>query len=720
MDLTTKYLTSNSMRLALCHLLLMFSACCAAAGPVAETPHVRARLLSDLAAVQPGGEVWLGIEQTIVPAWHTYWKNPGDSGVSTTIAWQLPDGGSVDDVQWPAPGRFSVGPVTSYGYGNEATLLARAHVPETLAPGGQFSVAVTVDWLVCHEECIPEQVRLALTLPVRAANETGGDALLIAAARTKLPQPSPWPARFAESDKTPRAKTLRLFIASPDFLTAPPRAAWFYPDKWGRIDQGGPQSFTVDANGLVLTLPTGEAPERTPLTGVLVLDDANETVSHPTSITLSADYDPAAASDAEDAPAFPAALLMAFLGGILLNLMPCVFPVLSIKALSLLQYSGGKAARAHGLAYLAGVLASFALLAGLVWLLRAGGESLGWGFQFQSPLFVAAMAALMFAVGLNLSGVFEIGGGAAGAGETLAGRGDLVGSFFTGALAVAVATPCTAPFMGAAVAYALSQSAPALLAVFLALGFGLALPYLALSFWPALQRLLPRPGAWMVTLRQALAFPMYGAAIWLLWVLARQRGADAVPRLAGALLLLALAAWLYGRSRLAQKLPRHTATGVALALILAGGITLAPLGDDATAAAPATHWEPYRPERLDALLQDGRPVFVNLTADWCITCLANEKAALDRDEVRAAMRAKNITYLKGDWTNRDEDISALLTRHGRSGVPLYLFYPRGSLGPAQLLPQILTPGLLTQAFSAVPDSGSEPDPEPGTAASSHP
>ncbi|MDR1461556.1 MAG: thioredoxin family protein [Azoarcus sp.] len=658
----------------------------------AETPHIQARLIADLAAVRPGDEIWLGIEQKIAPDWHTYWKNPGDSGITTRIAWDAPAGTDIGETQWPPPSRFSLGPVTNYGYGGEVTLLARARVPDDLPAGGRLPLGVTVDWLICREECIPEQVKLGLELPLRAMSAPGENAALIAAARAALPQAAAWPASFSV-----HGRELRLRFTDAAFQHTPPRAVWFYPDAWGRIDQSGEQFFRVDADGLVLAIPLGEVHTPTPLAGVLTLGEGDERQSYVVTAT------PAAGG--ADAPSpdigFAAAAALAFLGGILLNLMPCVFPVLSIKALALLQHGGGQAARRHGLAYLAGVLASFALFAALLLLLRAGGESLGWGFQFQSPVFVATVATLMFAVGLNLSGVFEIGG-AAGAGEGLTRHSGLAASFFTGALAVAVATPCTAPFMGVALAYALAQPAPALLAVFLALGCGLALPYLALSFWPALQKRLPQPGVWMLHLRQALAFPMYATVIWLVWVLARQGGADAVLRLASALLLLALAAWVYGKTRPAKPGWRGFGAGAALVLV---AVDIALI---ATMASPQTgeterHWEAYRPEHLQTLLGEGKPVFINLTADWCITCLANEKTTLDRAETRVLLRRKGIVYLKGDWTNQDDDISALLARHGRRGVPLYLLYPRGDREPAQVLPQILTPALLARAFATVPD-----------------
>jgi thiol:disulfide interchange protein DsbD len=393
--------------------------------------------------------------------------------------------------------------------------------------------------------------------------------------------------------------------------------------------------------------------------------------------------------------------LFALLGGLVLNLMPCVFPVLSIKALSLLGHArdAPRTARLHGIAYTLGVLASFTLLGVALILLKAGGAQAGWGFQFQSPAFVLATAYLMCAVGLNLSGVFEVGGGLAGVGDALASRAGYAGSFFTGMLATVVATPCTAPFMGGAVAYALAQPPAKLLAVFLSMGVGLALPYLLLSARPVLQRHLPRPGPWMVRVRQAFAFPMYGAAVWLVWVLARQSGVDAGAAALGGMVALAFAGWLYGATRFASSFIRRVG-GAGAALVVAAALAAghAAIRHGQPAAATGVAWTPYSAGRLQALRAAGKPVFVNLTASWCITCLVNEKVALNDLRVDAAFRQAGIRYLKGDWTSQDERITALLRQFGRSGVPLYVFYPAGADSRPVVLPQLLTPGIVLDAI----------------------
>jgi len=601
--------------------------------------------------------------------------------------------------------RFSNGPVTSYGYAGDATLLATLTVPHDARPGGIFPVRARVNWLVCRDVCIPQQADVALSLPVLAVGMPSGAGLLpVGPAHAALPISVPGAVR-AETD----GKGVMLAVAGTGVGPADLEDAWFYDDVRGRTPPGGPQAAGIDGNGVVLRLRAGEPPGAR-LTGVLVLKTRGATHGYAIDTALAASAAPiplpvaaSAASVAADA-SLPLALLFALLGGLVLNLMPCVFPVLSIKALALLDHAreAPRTARLHGVAYTLGVLASFAALGGLLILLKAGGAQVGWGFQFQSPAFVLATAYLMCVVGLNLSGVFEMNASLAGVGDALAARPGYAGSFFTGVLATVVATPCTAPFMGGAVAYALAQPPAVLLAVFLAMGFGLALPYLLLSARPVLQRRLPRPGPWMVRLRQAFAFPMYGAAAWLAWVLARQCGVDAGAIALAGMVAVAFAAWLYGATRFASPGWRRAGSGGAALVVLAalGAGSVAIQGRQPTAAnAPAdVAWSPYSAERLEALRAGGKPVFVNLTASWCITCLVNERVALNRNEVSDAFRQAGITYLKGDWTSQDERITALLAQFGRSGVPLYVYYPAGVDARPVVLPQLLTPGVVLAAI----------------------
>jgi thiol:disulfide interchange protein DsbD len=665
----------------------------------AATAQVRIRLLAAADAVHPGERILFGVEQTLKPDWHTYWINPGDTGVPTRIAWDLPAGASAGAIVWPVPERFRTGPVTSYGYAGRATLLATLTVPQDARPGTSFLVRARVSWLVCKDVCIPQQAEVGLALPVLAVGmPSGAGALAVGPAHAALPAAAPGRVHAATD-----GKAVALTVSGTGVRTADLDDVWFYDDARGRIAPGAPQAASIDGDRLVLRLRAGEqAGPR--LTGVLVVKTRTASQGYAVDTALAASTAPIAlpeeAAHGADA-SLPLALLFALLGGLVLNLMPCVFPVLSIKALSLLDHARDdpRTARLHGVAYALGVLASFALLGIVLIVLKAGGAQAGWGFQFQSPAFVLATAYLMCAVGLNLSGVFEVGGALAGIGDGLATRAGYAGSFFTGVLATVVATPCTAPFMGGAVAYALAQPPVVLLAVFLAMGAGLALPYLLLSARPVLQRRLPRPGPWMVRVRQAFAFPMYGAAVWLVWVLARQSGVDAGAAALGGMVALAFALWLYGATRFASSFMRLAGSvGAALVVVAAVAVGHAGIQHGQPAAATGVAWTPYSAERLQALRAGGKPVFVNLTASWCITCLVNERVALSDGSVDAAFRQADITYLKGDWTSQDERITALLTQFGRSGVPLYVFYPPGADARPVVLPQLLTPGIVLDAI----------------------
>jgi thiol:disulfide interchange protein/DsbC/DsbD-like thiol-disulfide interchange protein len=730
-------------------LAFLFSACAAAlAVPAgaqspaqppdhAATPQVRVRLLAPVDAVHPGEQLLLGLEQQLEPGWHTYWTNPGDTGVPTRIDWTLPAGAHAGPIEWPVPTRFRTGPVTSYGYEHRVTLLSAVTVPADAKAGSTLPVRAKVSWLVCKDVCIPQQAELGLVLPVLAVGMPAGQGRLATGpARAALPDPLPASAGVQASTD---GKAVALTLEGGPFTGEGLEDLWFYAEQRGRIAPGAAQVPHVedsdrDKSGrIVLHLRAGEQPllagQR--LGGILVLRKRTPAGSVAHGYRIEVALTPSSAPialpplQAEEAEApvstatpalplgLPLAMLLALLGGAILNLMPCVFPVLSIKALSLLNHAQdggggtvGGTPRRHGIAYTLGVLASFALLGGVLILLKAGGAQVGWGFQFQSTPFVLGTAFLMFAVGLNLSGVFEVGASLAGIGSSLAARGGTTGSFFAGVLATVVATPCTAPFMGGAVAFALAQPPGVLLAVFLSMGAGLALPYLLLSSWPVLQRRLPRPGAWMERMRQALAFPMYATAVWLVWVLAQQGGVNAVPVALGGMVAIAFAAWLYGSTRLASPRPRRiggAAAVVVAAAALGAGFTAIGAArpesvGSASLNADPNGWTPYSAERLAQLRAQGRPVFVNLTASWCITCLVNEKVALRERSVTDAFRRAGIAALEGDWTNQDDRITALLSRFGRSGVPLYVYYPPGTASEPVVLPQLLTPDVVLAAI----------------------
>lgn len=704
-------------------LLLLLAASAQAISDRAATPQVQAQLVASVARVQPGIEIYVGLNQKIIPHWHTYWVNPGDSGNATTIEWTLPEGATASEIIWPAPSRFSMGPITNYAYENDVTLLTKINIPADAKPGEQFTLQALVDWLVCEEECIPQQVELALGLPIVAAGEpVGAGDPRIDDALARLPVASPWDIRAVQTAIDPETNQgeLRLHIPLAEAQLAQVKDIWFYPYDWGRIQQSSEQLRIPVKGGVELRIKTGEAPLNIgdAVTGVLVITEqaggqATQQIARGFEVNSVLQTAVSGGNTVNNSIGFFTAVVLALVGGIILNLMPCVFPVLSIKALSLVSHSNQSPAqiRSHGFVYTLGVLASFAFLAVLLILLKAGGAQIGWGFQFQSPLFVLAVAYLMFAVGLSLSGVFFIGGSVAGVGSSLTEKPGYSGSFFTGVLATIVATPCTAPFMAAALGYALAQPAAKLLAIFLSLGLGLALPYLLLTCWPRLQRWLPRPGMWMERAKQILAFPMYAAAIWLVWVLVQQAGVNAIVIALGGMLLIAFAAWLYDTTLVSSTRARKAGAVSALALLLLVLVmSYLAINSSSTSVAKDTesgskktieqNWEPYSDARLNELLREGKPVFLNFTASWCISCLVNERVALSDDKVKETFKQEGITYLKGDWTNRDVAITQFLQKFNRSGVPLYVFYPAGKSDQPAELPQILTPDMVISAVTS--------------------
>ena len=663
---------------------------------------VRAEILVEPGSITPGKPFSAGIRLTTRPGWHTYWRNPGDSGLATTVQWRLPEGFGAGEIQWPVPERIPVGPLVNFGYENAVVLLATLTPPATLG-AGTVEIAADVDYLVCERVCIPGDAKLAVRVPAAtdAARSTASPETerVFAEARSELPTPAPWPVRF-KSD----GEVLRLALDAPGLRAETIRSTFFFPYDDMAVEHAAPQKVSVGEGGLTLELKRSALSTSPPTAanGVLVLEENSDGTWRRQALRLGDEPVAPRSSAAAETPArqpevglgdLLTAAGLAFLGGLLLNLMPCVFPVLSIKVMSLARHSGLSAAavRLHGLAYGIGVVASFGVLAAVLLAVRSTGAEVGWGYQLQQPIVVAVLAFLLFAMGLSLSGVAEFGAGLA----SLGGRGKqdgLGGSFLTGVLATVVATPCTAPFMGAAVGYAVAApAAGAALAVFLALGIGMALPFVVLTFSPALVNRLPKPGAWMATLKGVLAFPIYATVAWLIFVVSQQVGPDGLFAVLLGLVLVGLAVWTYGlaagREGWRSWLARGTAVA-ALAGLVGIGAAVSPVPEIATAASSDGSAEPFTQARLDALRAQGRPVFVNMTAAWCITCLVNERTTLSTDAVRDAFRARNVAYLKGDWTNRNPEITRLLERHGRSGVPLYVLYPER--GEPVILPQILT------------------------------
>ncbi len=681
-------------------------------------PRVRASLLSELTTVKPGDHLWLALRFDIDPGWHTYWRNPGDSGEPTRIQWDLPAGVKAGAIQWPYPHRIPYGSLVNFGYEGSVLHLIRLDVPATWEAGNPIPVTANASWLVCADVCIPEAAQLRVEIPTGPTSEANASlSSQFQEARTLIPVDSPWPSYF-RLDEQDIVLTLDTGSAS-DRVSG----AVFFPNEWGPIEPAAEQSLHRSPSDLTLRASRGQAVPTGVLEGVIVLTEQADDGAITRAITVSANPDQAAAipgttsgatvvggMGSNVAPVSVAqALAFAFLGGLILNLMPCVFPVLSMKAIGFVRHghAGGRRLWQGGLAYAAGVLLFMALLAAVLLALRYGGAEIGWGFQLQSPLFVGVMALVLFTLGLVMSGFVSVSGSISGIGSGFTARQGVLGDLGTGALAALVATPCTAPFMGTAIGFALTQPWGVALAVMFALGVGLALPYVLLTLIPGLARLLPKPGVWMERLKQILAFPLYASAVWLVWVLALQAGPAAVAAALSGMLLIGFSVWLWRATadagttvwRVAGRVGSLAAVGTALALIVtvqsSGSGVAAPTEPEEVSADERS--ETFSPERLEALRRDGRAVFVNMTAAWCITCKVNEQVALRTEGVEDAFEDTEVVYLLGDWTNRDPAITRYLQSYGRSGVPLYVLYPVGG-GAGKILPQILTEQTLVDAF----------------------
>jgi DsbC/DsbD-like thiol-disulfide interchange protein/cytochrome c biogenesis protein CcdA len=695
----------------------------AQAQPV-RTANVETELVSARSVVAPGETVTLVLRQDIRDGWHTYWVNPGDSGLATEMAWTLPPGVTAGPLLHPAPRVERLGPITTYVHEGDILYPLALAVPADFK-GDALPVRVKVDWLVCDEICIPESAELSLDLPVKAqgADDPAGAALARQAIDALPEDASALGFEFSADGDVKVAFPKKGAPANPITAALAARTLKnpaYFPYNQSLIDHAGSQKSQLSSDQVTIAAPLSLSfqPGAAGGEGLLVAEIGGARRAFMFGRPPGAGPVPTLVSERWSGAAPPAppplasggapsagmgllaALGFAFLGGLILNVMPCVFPVLSIKALSLARGAHDGTAQRHGLLFLAGVMATFLLLAGALIALKAAGAAVGWGFQLQEPLVIATLALLFFVIGLNLVGAFEFGGGAQNLGGDLAGAGGDAGAFFTGALAVVAATPCTAPFMAGALGWAATQGAGASLAVFAGLGLGFAAPFTALAFAPDLLKRLPKPGPWMVRLKEALAFPMFGAAVWLVWVHAVQTGADGVVALLALFVALAFLVWALRQGR------AWRVAGVLVAVV-AASLFWRPLSTAAVAAtapaaaatAQAGEAEPWSPERLAELRAEGRPVFVNFTAAWCISCKANEAVALSQPGVKQAFLDGNVAYLKGDWTARDSVIAAELAAHGRSGVPLYLYYAPGAAAP-EVLPQLLSERIVIDALAA--------------------
>jgi thiol:disulfide interchange protein DsbD len=681
-------------------LLLLLTALVAPVAPAApvQQPHSQAELIAERTALTPGQPLGVALRLQLEPGWHSYWKNPGDSGMATALTWRLPAGFAAGRIQWPAPLRIDTGPLTSYGYEGDVLHLVEVAVPSGVRVGDTVALRAKADWLVCKEICLPASAELALDLPVSAqpAPVDTRWASAFAAARAALPAAAP--ADGVTAYRNGDEVIIRVASRAAPGL----RTLSFFPDREGVIQYAARQRVERHAEGVDLRLAAAKPASSERLQGVLVAEpgiDAARAVQ--LELPLQPGSPPAVAGTGTPALALAAAVVLAFGGGLLLNLMPCVFPVLAIKVLGVAQQAHGRATlRTHGLLFAAGVLLSFWIVAGVLLALRAQGAALGWGFQLQSPLVVGALALLFFVLGLSLSGVFHVGRSVQTVAGTMRVRNPHFDAVLSGMLATAIASPCTAPFMGAALGFALVQPALDAMLVFTALALGMALPYVVLTFVPQLTRRLPRPGAWMDTLKQVLAFPLYATVVWLLWVFGQQVGMDGVARLLFALLLVAAGLWAWARSATAGA-PARAGVRALAAAILAAGVAAAWSGTrqeaPASAAAVPGAWRPWSERAVQEALAQGRPAFVDFTAAWCVTCQVNKRLVLQSDEIERRFEQLKVARLRADWTNRDPEITRALARLERSGVPVYALYLPQQRQP-QLLPEVLTRRIVLDAL----------------------
>jgi thiol:disulfide interchange protein DsbD len=719
MALTLKF------RLAVLACGLVSQVAVVAAQPV-RSDNIEAELVAATDAVVPGQPLVAAMRLKHDEHWHTYWQIPGDSGLPTRIQWKLPPGWSAGPVEWPLPQRLPVGPLMNFGYEGEVLLLTTLTPPANLTAGTKVALAARGEWLICKDVCIPGGADLKLELPVRESAGPSRRAALFASMRARVPAP----IQLEAAEALIEGNRVRLsFVRAGDT-----KHFEFFSLEEGRIEPAAKQPVKRAADRVVLSLTAAEpvAPDFNRLKGVLVAEGGPANADRggwagvvdvplrPGAVAAAGTAATSGASGAteladEAAPVtFWIALVGAFIGGLILNLMPCVFPVLSLKLVALLQHrrADDRAARPqslapHGLAFVCGVVASFVLLAALLIGLRAGGAQLGWGFQLQSPWVIASLTALFFLIGLNLLGSFEFAFGGRIASSRAAHdlQDDRVsGSFWTGVLAVIVAAPCTAPFMGAALGYAVTQPGPIAIAVFATLGLGMATPYLLLTLFPQVLARLPRPGAWMERFKQLMAFPMFATCVWLLWVLAQQVDENGVAMMLGALVLFGMAAWSFGLAQRGVMGFRWVAAGAAAfavySLVAATGPRAVEAGQAArTKASASSAWQPWSPAAFEREISAGKPVFVDFTAAWCVTCQANKRLVLAGSAVMHEFAAKRVVLMRADWTNRDPAITQELARFKRNGVPLYVLYD--GKGGARLLPELLSEDAVRKALASL-------------------
>jgi thiol:disulfide interchange protein DsbD len=713
--------------------------------------HTTLRLLANTKSVQPGSSFTVGLLMTMQKGWHTYWKNSGEAGLPTQIHWSLPKGVTAGDISWPLPHKYDEsGEVLTYGYETENMLLVDISTPKTLRPGSKLTLKANVNWLECEHLCIPGSGLVELILPVKTEGPERDNVTFFDRYSAQVPrQYSPSDAFALATELRDNAVEIRIRANGKNKLVVTKDATPdFYPEAIEEIVNGR----------TVVTANAGEATLRVPLSvsekvqkaftfrGVLIYQiESGERTAVELSVPLPVEFCatlPIVGENKEDSGSllnqtfattvgqgdempFSLYLAFAFIGGLLLNIMPCVLPVIALKIFGLVRMAGDQPRQVKrlGIFFSLGILASFLVLALLVILLKGAGEQVGWGFQFQEPLFVVAMSALIFAFGLSLFGVYEIGlpavvafAGVGGALEKRAKEGKgYTASFAEGVFATILATPCTAPFLGTALGFAFAQRAWVTLVIFTTVAIGMALPYVVLTAKPAWMKFLPKPGEWMVTAKQFMGFLLMATMLWLLYVLGKQLGMEAVIWTGAFLLTIGVACWLIGRfATLNAARSRYVTTWVIAVVVVVLGywVFMETILDVRTviAGVPSSSqpvvsadrkgipWQPFSLSRLEADLKDKRTVFIDFTADWCLTCKVNEKTVMNDEKIVEKFKKHDMVAIRADWTKRNPDITRLLAKFGRSGVPLYVIFPAGRPSEPIVLPEVITTGIVLDAI----------------------
>ena len=681
--------------LRLLFLSLFFIGLSVQAQPWKKPEPVQAELVSRFHDAVPGTEFEIGLLLRHDSKWHTYWKSTGDTGLPTRIQWSLPQGWNASEILWPTPAVFKIGDLVNYGYGDEVLLPVRISVPASAKVGSVQDIKAEVSWLMCADQCVPGKA--SLTLAVQVADKDGGAtkaSTLFEASHTAMPSP----LSDASGVFDPKTHAVRVTFKS----TEPFHHFYVFAEGDDSVVYGAPQSVSRSADKISVTLQgTDELKAGSQFSGVFAADGGPRKGGWAGSFSVPLESGTVAAPTVSDDTLQTGlsswlAVAMAFIGGLILNVMPCVFPVLSLKILSLVQDRQRINLPLHGVVFTLGVLLTMLVLAGVLIAVKSAGISVGWGFQLQSPIFVASLAVI-FAISVNLLGWFEFSGVRVSGGSY---SNSLLNCFATGVLAVVAASPCTAPFMGAALGYALTASIRESIFVFLALGLGMSLPWLVLSLFPVLTAWMPKPGAWMNVFRKLMAIPMLLTMIWLLWVLSQQVSFTALVLYIAAVISLCVCLFLYGKlqfSLLTAKLPIVLSAACAVLLFAAASSSLFRQPDAAVQAADA-----WSPQAVENALEAGKPVFVDFTASWCVTCQANKIAVLDREDIREAFKQHGVVFLVADWTNQNPDITQALESFGRSGVPLYILYSPD--GKTTVLPELLTKNIVIEALDKLPSN----------------